>query len=105
MAIFSAFFFLGNIGQENVYYDILERKNPFLGYKNKKLKKSKNLYFSKGLTHAFGLKMAISPSFFFLRNFAQENVFYDILEQKKRLSRLSKQEVQKVEKLTFFQWG
>ena len=35
-------FFLGNIGQENVFYDILERKNAFLGYKNKQLKKSKN---------------------------------------------------------------
>ena len=35
-------FFLGNIGEENVFYDILERKNAFLGYKNKKLKKSKN---------------------------------------------------------------
>ena len=33
---FSKFFFLGNIGQENVFYDILERKNAFLGYKNKK---------------------------------------------------------------------
>ena len=31
--------FLGNIGQENVFYDILERENAFLGYKNKKLKK------------------------------------------------------------------
>ena len=28
-------FFLGNIGQENVFYDILERKKAFLGYKNK----------------------------------------------------------------------
>ena len=35
-------FFLGNIGQENVSYDILERKNAFIGYKNKKFKKSKN---------------------------------------------------------------
>ena len=31
---FSIVFFLGNIGQENVFYDILERKNAFLGYKN-----------------------------------------------------------------------
>ena len=38
---FSKFFF-GNIGHENVFYNILERKNAFLGYKNKKLKKSKN---------------------------------------------------------------
>ena len=34
-------FFLGNIGQENVFYDILERENAFLGYKNDKFKKSK----------------------------------------------------------------
>ena len=36
---FSNFFFLGNIGQENVFSDILERQNAFLGYKNKKFKK------------------------------------------------------------------
>ena len=36
MAIFPTFYFLGNIGQENVFYDILERENVFLGYKNKK---------------------------------------------------------------------
>ena len=28
--------------QKNVFYDILKRKNAFLGYKNKKFKKSKN---------------------------------------------------------------
>ena len=44
-------FFLGNIGQENVFYDILERKNAFLGYKNKKFKMSKMAIFPKGLTH------------------------------------------------------
>ena len=41
MAIFPPFS-LGNIGQENVSCDILERKNAFLGYKNKKFKKSKH---------------------------------------------------------------
>ena len=35
-------FFLGNKGKENVFYDILDRKNDFLGYKNMKFKKSKN---------------------------------------------------------------
>ena len=35
-------FFLGNIAQENVFYDILERKNAFLGYKYKNFKKPKN---------------------------------------------------------------
>ena len=41
MAIFPTLF-LGNIGHENLFYDILERKNAFLGYKNMKFKKSKN---------------------------------------------------------------
>ena len=39
---FLQLFFLGNIGKENVFYDILERKNAFLSYKNKKFKKSEN---------------------------------------------------------------
>ena len=39
---FLQIFILDNIGQENVFYDILERKNAFLGYKSKKFKKSKN---------------------------------------------------------------
>ena len=34
--------FLGNKEQNNVFYDNLERKNAFLGYKNKTLEKSKN---------------------------------------------------------------
>ena len=42
MALFQTFFFLGNIGQKNVSYDILERKNAFQGYKKKKIKKWKN---------------------------------------------------------------
>ena len=39
---FTNFFFLGNIAQENVFYNILEGKNAILGYKNKKFKKQKN---------------------------------------------------------------
>ena len=42
MGPFFRLFFLGNIDQENVFYDILERKNVFLVYENKKFKKSKN---------------------------------------------------------------
>ena len=36
-------FFLGNIGQENVFYDILEQKNAFPSYKKQNFKKSKKL--------------------------------------------------------------
>ena len=39
---FFPLFFLGDIGLKNVFYDILQRKNAFLNYKNKKFKKSKN---------------------------------------------------------------
>ena len=61
----SNLFFLGNIGHRNVFYDILERKNIFLGYQNKKLKKSKNSHFSQ--VHGFGSKLAIFPTFFFIQ--------------------------------------
>ena len=65
MAIFPTFLFLGNIGQENVFHDILARKNAFLGFKKKKFKTSKIAIFPKGLTHGFGPKIAIFPTFFF----------------------------------------
>ena len=41
--------FLDSIGQENVFDDILEQKNNFLGYKNKKVQKVKKLaFFQRG---------------------------------------------------------
>ena len=65
MAIFRLFF-LGNIGMENVFNDILERKNDFLGYKNEQFKKSKNWHFSKGVNPWFWSKNGhFSYSFFF----------------------------------------
>ena len=70
------------MGHENVFYDILERKNACLGYKNKKFKKSKNCHFSKRVNQLFWSKMAIYSTSFLGGNIGQENVFYDILEQK-----------------------
>ena len=61
-----------------MFYDILEGKNAFLAYRNKKFKKWKNW---QGLVHGFGPKLAIFPPFF-LGNIGQKNVFYDILEGK-----------------------
>ena len=74
-------FFLGNIGQDNVFYNILERKNAFLGYMNKKFKKSKNRRFSEGVSSWFCSKNW-PFSTFFLGNIGHENVFYDIQERK-----------------------
>ena len=64
MAIFPTFF-LANTGQENVFYDILERTNAFLGYKSNKFKKSKNWHFFKGVNPWFGSKNGHFSNFFF----------------------------------------
>ena len=79
---FLQLFFLRNIGQENSLNDIVERNNAFLGYKNKKFNKSKNWHFSKGVNPWFWSKNGHFSNFYFLGNIGQENVFYDILEQK-----------------------
>ena len=39
---FAKLLFLVNIGQENVIYNILERKKAFLGYRSRKFQRSKN---------------------------------------------------------------
>ena len=59
-------FMLGILGLENVFQDILERKNVFLAYR-----KSMVLVENWLFLHVF-----ISG------NIVQENVFYDILERK-----------------------
>ena len=84
---FFHFFLLGNIGQENVFYNILERKNAFVAHKKRSSKSRKIEIFLKGLTHGFGQKMAIFPCLFFFCNIGQENVL-EYSRTKKRLSSL-----------------
>ena len=62
---FSMFFFLRIIDQENVFYDILERKTPFQAIKTRNLKSRKFQIFPKVLSYGFGPKMAIFPTFIF----------------------------------------
>ena len=61
---FFQFFLLGNIAQKNVFYDILEQKMIFYAIKTRSSKSRKIEIFPKGLTHGFGQKMAIFPTFF-----------------------------------------
>ena len=55
LVIFPDFYFRQNkpekcvLNQKKVFYDILDDRNAFLDYKNKKLKRSKNWDFSKGV--------------------------------------------------------
>ena len=100
---FFQLFFLGNVGQKDVFYDILERKNAFLVYKNKKFKKSKNWHFS--IFPWFWSKNGHFSDFYFLENIGQENVFYDILERKNAFFRYKNKKFKNSKKLTFFQRG
>ena len=105
MAIFPCLFFFCNIGQENVFYNILEQKNAFLAYKKKKLKKSKNWDFSKGVNPWFSSKNGPFSMSFFLGNIGQENVFYNLLEEKNACLPYKNNTFKKSEKLRIFQRG
>ena len=101
---YSNFFFLGNIDQENVFYDILERKNAFLGYKNKKFKKTKNCIFPKGLTHGIGPKMAIISTFL-LQAVEARKMSFAIFQTEKKPFQAIKTRISNRRKLDIFQKG
>ena len=86
MAILSNFFFFGKIGKKKVFYDILQHKNSFLGYKNNKFEK-KLTFFLQRLSHGFGLRMAIFPTFFF-RQYRLGKCLLPYSRTKKRIFRL-----------------
>ena len=86
----------------SIFYN---EKNAFLGYKNKKIEKSKNGHFSKGVNPWFWSKNCHFSNFLLLGNIGQKNVFvFDIQEQKSPVLAIKK-EVQKVEQLPFFEKG
>ena len=89
---FSNYFFLGNIRQENVFYDILEEKDAFLGYKNKKSKKSKNWHFCQGVNPWFWSKNGHFSIFFFMQN-RPGKCLLRYSRTNKRLSMVLKQKV------------
>ena len=61
-----------------MFYDILEGKKAFLGYKRKKIKKLKNQDFANGVNPWSGSKNGHFFRFF-LGNIGQENVLYVVL--------------------------
>ena len=100
MAVFSTFF-LGNIGQENVFNDILERINAFPGYKKNNPKSRKIYIFFKGVSPWFWSKNDHFSNFF-LSNIRQKNVFYDILELSNALLFYKNKKSKNLKKMTFF---
>ena len=95
MAIFSTSFFGGNIGQENVFYDILEQKNAILGYKKRSSKTRKIAIILKELTHGFCSKLAIIPTSFFQAMKARKRSLFSIFQNEKTHFKAIKKEVQK----------
>ena len=102
--LFFQLLFLGNIGQENVFYAILSEKMPFYAIQRRSLKSRKIDIFPNRLTHGFDKKIAIFQ-LFFLGNIGQENVFYDILERKNAFLSYKKEHFKKSKKFTFFEKG
>ena len=99
-------FFLGNIGQENVFYNLLEQKNAFLAYKNNRFKKSKNWdFFQRGLPIVLVKKWRYFHFFFFFGNIGQENVFYNIPEEKNAFLACKNNRFKKSKNWDFFQRG
>ena len=102
MAIFPSFF-LGNIGQENVFYDILERENAFIAYNNK-FKKSKNSDFSQGVNRWFWSKTG-HFSMFFLDEIQARKMCFTIFQNEKNAFIAYKKKSSKSRKLEIFPKG
>ena len=87
MGLFPPFYFWQSRQAKNVFGDILERKNAFLDYKNKKQKNRKIALFPKESVHSFGQQMGFFPPFYFWQK-RQEKSLWQYSRKKKRLSRL-----------------
>ena len=84
MADFPTFFFRQCRPGECFLRYSRKKEGRFWAIKTRSSKSQKLDNFPKGLTHGFGPKKGHFSNFFLLGSIGQENVFYDILEQKKR---------------------
>ena len=77
--------FFQAIQARKTLFTIFQNKNTiFYAIKTRSSKIRKIKTFPKGLTHAVSPKNGHFSNFFFFGNIGQENVFYDILERKKK---------------------
>ena len=101
---FFQLFFLANVGQENVIYDILERKNASLAYKIKNFKKTNNCHFFKGVNPWFWSKYGHFSNFFFQAIQAREMSF-TIFQNEKTPFQAIKRRSSKSQKIDIFPKG
>ena len=102
--MFKTSFFQAIQGRKMCFAIFQNEKTPFQAIKTGSSKSRKIAIFPKGLTHGFGPKMAIFPTFFFSQ-YRPGKCLLRYSRTQKRLTRLKKQEVQKVKLLPFLQMG
>ena len=102
MPSFPNFFFQAIQARKMSFTIFQNKKKPFQAIKTRSSKTRKIHIFPKGLTHGLVKKMTVLPNFFF-RQYKPLKCLLRYSRTKKSLSSLQKQEVQDVEKLTFFQ--
>ena len=101
MAILATCFFQAIQARKMSFTIFQNEKTPFQAIKTRTSKSRKIDIFPKGLTRAFAPKMAILATFSF-RQHRPGKCLLRYSRTRKRLSRPKKQEVRKLEKLTFF---
>ena len=82
---FFQLFFLGNISQENVFWDILQKKKNASKTRKRKFSESlTNGSFLKGLVHGFGQKIELFLCIFF-GQIKQEKILFLYSDEKRKL--------------------
>ena len=104
MAFFQTFIFLANVGQKNIFYSTINQKMAFQAINTRSSKTRTIDIFPKGLTHGFGPKMAIFPTFFFQAIQARKMSFM-IFQNEKTLFQAIKTRSSKSGKIDIFLKG
>ena len=103
IAIFPTLFFQAIQNRKMSFRIFQSEKTPFQAINTRSLKTRKIDIFPKGLTHGLGKRMPIFQLFSWA--IQSRKMCFTIFWKEKRLFWQYKQEVQRVEKLTFFQRG
>ena len=104
MTIFPTFFFQAIQARKMSFIKFQNEKTSFQAIKTRSPKSRKIDIFPKGLTHGFGPKMAIFPTFFFQAIQARKMSFM-IFQNKKTPFQAIKTRISNSQKLPFFQRG
>ena len=104
LAIFPNLFFYAIQARKMSFTILYNKKMPFQAINTRSSKSRKIDTFPKELAHGFSPKMALFLTFFF-RQYRPGKCLLGDSRTKKRLSRLQKQEVQKVKKIDIFPKG